>query len=63
MSIYLKKDRLITIRIVFYCNGPRVSPANAYCPLGTLNFSNVKYTDNLLVKNTKLNSAFLIISE
>ena len=32
--------------------------ANAYCPLGTIYFSNVVYIDNLLVENLKINSAF-----
>ena len=34
----------------------------AYCPLGTPNSSNVIDLDNLLVKNSKLISAFLIIN-
>ena len=41
----------------------KISPANAYHPIGTLNFSYVTDTDNLLVKNSKISSAVLIINE
>ena len=37
-------------------NSPRMaqtSPANTYCPLRTINFSNVVDIDNLLVENSK----------
>ena len=42
---------------------PKTSPANAYCRLGTIDFSNIVDIDNLLVKNSKQNSAFLIKNE
>ena len=42
---------------------PKTSPANAYRPLVTIDFSNVVDIDNLLVVNSKKNSAFLIINE
>ena len=32
---------------------PKTIPANAYCPLGTIDFSNVVDIDNLLVENSK----------
>ena len=32
---------------------PKTSPANAYCPLGTIDFSNIVDIDNLLVENSK----------
>ena len=41
----------------------KISPANAVCPLGTLNYSNVLDIDILLVKNSKKDAAFLIINE
>ena len=40
----------------------KTSLANVYCPLGTLNFSNVIDMDNLLFKNSKTNYAFLIMN-
>ena len=42
---------------------PKTSPANSYCQLGSIDFSNVAYLDNFLVENSKINSAFLIINE
>ena len=41
----------------------KTTPANAVCPLGTLNYSNVANIGILLVKKSKLDAAFLIISE
>ena len=41
----------------------KTSPANAVCPLGTINFSNVMDIDNLLAKKSKIKAAFLIINE
>ena len=32
---------------------PKTSPANIYCPLGAIDFSNVVDIDNLLVENSK----------
>ena len=32
---------------------PKTSPAIAYCPLGTIEFSNIVDIDNLLVENSK----------
>ena len=32
---------------------PKTSAANTYCPLGTIDFSNIVDIDNLLVKNSK----------
>ena len=31
----------------------KTSPANTFCPLGTIDFSNVVDIDNLLVENSK----------
>ena len=57
MSFFLKKDRLITTRFFFWIltvqEWPKTIPANAYCPLGTIDFSNVVDIDNLLVENSK----------
>ena len=41
------------------------SPANVECPLGIFNFCNVINIDldNLFVKKSKVNAAFLIINE
>ena len=41
----------------------RTSPANADCPLGKFNISNVVDIDILLDKKSKINAAFLIINE
>ena len=41
----------------------KTRPANAHCPLGTIDFSNFVDIDNLLVENSKNYSAFLIINE
>ena len=49
--------------IVTIKDGSKTRPANAYRPLGTLNFLYAILIDNLLVKNSKVNSAFLIINE
>ena len=40
---------------------PRTRPANAHCPLGAIDSSKFLDIDNLLVENSKINSAFLII--
>ena len=54
---FKKKDRLITTRFLLDCNSgqewPKTSPANIYCPLGTIDFSNIVDIDNLLVENSK----------
>ena len=49
--------------IVTVQDWPKTSPTNTNCPLGTIDFSNVVDIDNLLVENSKLISAFLIINE
>ena len=36
----------------------KTSPANAFFPLGEIDFSKVVDIDNLLVENLKINSAF-----
>ena len=41
----------------------KTSPANVVCLLGTLNYSSVPDTGVLLVKNSKIDAAFLIINE
>ena len=41
----------------------KTSPVNAYCPLGTIDFSNIVDIDNLLVENSKKYCAFLLINE
>ena len=71
MPFFLKKkDRLITILllmnffwIVTIQDWPKSSCANAYSPLGTTDFSNAVDMDNLLVENSKVYTAFLIINE
>ena len=53
---FKKKDRLNTTRffwIVTVLEWPKTSPANTYCPLGTIDFSNVVDIGNLLVENSK----------
>ena len=55
-SFFKKKDRLISTRffwIVTVQEWPKTIPANAYCPLGTIDFSNIVDIDNLLVENLK----------
>ena len=42
-----------SFRIVTVQDWPKISPANAYCPLGTIDFSNIVDIDNLLVENSK----------
>ena len=52
--------------IVRVHDGLKTSPANAYCLLGllgTIDFSKIVDIDKFLVKNSKKNSAFLIINE
>ena len=39
--------------IVTVHDRPENSPANAYCPLGTIDFSNIVEIDNLLDENSK----------
>ena len=58
---FSKKDRLITTRFfwtVTVQERPKTRPANAYCPLGTIDFLKIVDIDNLLVENSKINSAF-----
>ena len=43
-------------------NVTKISPANVACLLGTLNFLNVPDIYILLVKNSKIDAAFLIIN-
>ena len=53
---FKKKDQLITTRffwIVTVQEWLKTSPANTFCPLGTIDFSNVVDIDNLLVENSK----------
>ena len=52
-----------TFWIVTVQDWSKTSPANAYRPLGTLNFVNLIDIENLLVKNSIINSSFLIINE
>ena len=65
IRIFSKKTRLIAIRTLFWIvtvhDGLKTNPANAYCLLGTIDFSNIVDIDNLLVE--KKNSAILIINE
>ena len=49
--------------IVTVQDWPKTNPAKFYCPLGSIDFSNVVDIDNLLVENSKIISAFLIINE
>ena len=55
MSFYEKKRptdcNLNSFWILTVHDWPKTSPAKAYCPLGTIDFSNIKNTDNLLVEN------------
>ena len=57
----------MTIRNIFWIltvqDWYKTSPANADCPLGIFNFSNVIDIDVLLIKKLKINAAFLIINE
>ena len=39
--------------IVTVQDWPKTNPANAYCPLGAIDFSNIVDIDNLLVENSK----------
>ena len=48
--------------IVAVQDWPKTSPANAYCPLGTIDFSSVVDIDSLLVGNSKINLAILLIN-
>ena len=54
---FLKKKRPTDYNPIFWIvtvqEGPKTSPANTYCPLGTIDFSNVVDIDNLLVENSK----------
>ena len=53
---FKKKDRLIPTRffwIVTVQEWPKISPANTYYQLGTIDFSNVVDMDNLFVENSK----------
>ena len=54
-----EKDRLNSFWIETVPDSPKTSPANAHCPLGTINFSNILDIDNFLVEKT----AFLIVNE
>ena len=66
-KINLKKRptdyNLISFWILAVKDWSETRPINAYRPLGALNFSNVIDRDNMLVKNSNINSAFLIINE
>ena len=62
-SFLLKKDLFLEKRstdcnpnsfwILTVQDRPKTSPANAYCPSGIIDFSNIVYIDNLLVENSK----------
>ena len=57
-SFFFKKKRPTDYNPIFFWTvtvqeWPKTSPANTYCPLGTINFSNVVDIDNLLVENSK----------
>ena len=55
-KVFLKKRPTDYNPIFLDCNSPRMAktiPANGYCPLGTIDFSNVVDIDNLLVENSK----------
>ena len=41
----------------------KTNPVKVIRPLGTFNFSNVIDIDNLLIKKSKINVAFLMINE
>ena len=43
--------------IVTVQDWPKTRPANAYCPSGTIEFSNVVHIDNLLVENSPVKLA------
>ena len=49
--------------IVIVKDWSETRPSNVFGPLGTLNFFSNVDIDNLLVNNSKVNSAFLIIDE
>ena len=72
-SLLLKKS-LFSIKRQTECNPnpfwivtvqdfPKTSPANGYCAIGTIDFSNIVDIANLLVENSIKISAFLIINE
>ena len=67
IELFFIKNRLTTIRIIFWIvtvqDWYTTSPANEELPLEIHNFWNVKDIDILLVKKSKINSAFLIINE
>ena len=50
-------------KICYLKIGQKNSPANNVCLLGTLNYSNVLDIDILLVENSKIDAAFLIINK
>ena len=57
-SSFFKKKRLTdcnpnSFSIVTVQDCPKTSSANVYCPLGTIDFSNIDDIDNLLVENSK----------
>ena len=63
---FQKKDRLITIRTLYGLQESKIGPKLSLLTLivgGANDFSNVVDIDNLLVQNSKINSAFLIINE
>ena len=58
LSFFLKKITPTDYNPIFFWivtvqEWPKTIPANTFCPLGTIDFSNVVDIDNLLVENSK----------